>query len=150
MRTRSSCLLHRSAPLIFTNETVLTEGERMLSVQLAGADVASKPAASRARFTLKHVSWWMPTPLTATAVPALGYQRAGARSIEQAIPITPLGPAAAVACTYCVPSVVGASVGPESEIVGRWLSTWIVLVCLTEAPAPSMAVMVSGSAPRPY
>jgi hypothetical protein len=32
--------------------------------------------------------------------------------VEQAIPATPLGPAAAVAATYWVPAVDGASVGP--------------------------------------
>jgi hypothetical protein len=49
-------------------------------------------------------------------------------STEHEIPDTPLGPAPAVAFTYCVPAVLSASVGPESETVGVWLSTSTVLV----------------------
>jgi hypothetical protein len=58
----------------------------------------------------------------------LAYHCGGALSTEQEIPDTPLGPAPAVAVTYWVPAVLGASVGPESEIVGVWLSTSTVLL----------------------
>jgi hypothetical protein len=43
---------HRSASITRSNDAVLTEGVRMLSVQLATEDVAGNPDASRALFWL--------------------------------------------------------------------------------------------------
>jgi hypothetical protein len=109
-----------------TKDTVLTEGERMLRAHVAGTDVAGSPFESRALFSLKHETWWRPKPVTGTDAAEPGYQWAGASSTEQEIPATPLGPAVAVAVTYCVPALLEASLGPDTETVGGWSSTSIV------------------------
>ena len=44
-------------------------------------------------------------------------------STEHAIPAIPDGLPPALAVTYCVPAVLGASVGPLSDSVGVLLST---------------------------
>jgi hypothetical protein len=44
---------------------------------------------------------------------------------------------------------IDASVGPASEIVGRWLSTSIVRLAVTMSPAASVPVIVSGRLPWP-
>ena len=51
----------------------------------------------------------VPTPLTGTWACAPGYQCAGAPSTVHEMPSTPDGPAPAVAVTYWVPAVAGAS-----------------------------------------
>ena len=61
----------------------------------------------------------------------------------------PEGPAAAVAVTYCVPALEGASVGPLSEIVGVELSMLIVLVGASVTPAAFVASSVNFAWPSP-
>src|SRR5947209_14979288 len=87
-----------------------------------------------------------------TGIPALAprYDVQAPPSIEHKIPATPLAPAAAVAVTNCVPAVVAASVGPDSEIVGRTLSTLIVSVRKTGTCAASVAPITRFRGPLPY
>ncbi len=70
------------------------------------------PLPSTALFSEKHCTWWVPIPDTATWAVLAAYHCAGAPSSEHEIPATPDGPADAVAVTYWVPAVDGASVGP--------------------------------------
>jgi hypothetical protein len=51
--------------VILENEMPITVGWRMVSVQLAGAELARCPAASVALLVATQVAVWTPTPATA-------------------------------------------------------------------------------------
>src|SRR2546421_8166044 len=97
------------------NETALTEGFRIVSVQFACWEVAALFDESIARFRATQLTWWAPSPLTGMRIDDDGYEASGPPSNEQSIEPTPLGPALAVAVMYCVPAVESASVGPPSK-----------------------------------
>src|SRR5947207_8929229 len=122
----------------------------MLRVQLAVVETAGLPLTSLALFWLMHERWWTPTPPTGTWTLAAAYHWLGPPSSEHEIPATPLGPAPAVAAMYWVPALDGASVGPESDIVGCSLSTLIVFEYKMGTPAASDAPITSGIGPLPY
>jgi hypothetical protein len=104
------------------NDTALTAGWRMLSDHVAVLDQPWLPAASTALLAAMHLTVWSPIPLTAILALLTPSRWAGAPSSEHQTPAIPDGPPLAVAVTYCVPAVVGASVGPENETEGRVLS----------------------------
>jgi hypothetical protein len=103
--------------------TALIVGWPIFMTKLEGGDVARTPLELMALFCAWHPTVCSPSPETGAEAVRDGYQAAGPESTRQAIPATPEGPAAAVAVTYCVPAVEGASLGPASDKVVGWLST---------------------------
>src|SRR5690242_11257616 len=100
MWTRTRFFEQRSALTTRENATVATDGSRMLSVQFWTGDVARTPLGVTALLRAKQLAWCTPTPCTASCVlgPALNWY--GEPSSEHSIPLTPLGPAVAVAVMY--------------------------------------------------
>ncbi len=61
----------------------------------------------------------------------------------------PLGPAVAVAVTYCVPSLVDAVLGPDTLICTGWLSTSNVSEGALVTPAAFVPASVTANGPLP-
>ena len=118
----------RSRSAIAVNAIPDTVGTRIDIENDRVAEIPGVPLPSRALLSEKHCTTCCPTPLTGTWAVAAGYHLAAPPSTAHEIPATPDGPAAAVAVTYCVPAVDGASAGPVKATVGCWLSIRIVLV----------------------
>src|SRR5262249_8929996 len=131
----------------FENAIAVTVGIPIFIANACGAETPWAPPPSTALFSAVHRTAWSPTPPTGTWATLPLYQCDRASSVEHEIPSTPDGRAVAVAVTYWVPAVEGASLGPESETVGCWLSTSIVRRTPAISPAASHAPIRSVFAP---
>ncbi len=110
-------------PTSFEKLIALTVGAPIFSANDAVGELARAPLASSALFDAVQLTVCWPIPLTGTRALAPGSDCDGAPSTEHAMALTPEGPAVAVAVTYWVPAVEGASVGPERMTgAGVWLS----------------------------
>jgi len=136
--------------MIFENATAATVGTPIFIPNEPIAEVPCAPLPSTALFSEKHCTWCSPTPLTGTCALCDACHCAGAPSTEHETRAAPDGPAFPVAVTYWVPAVDGASLGPENETEGCWLSTYSVLVSEAGTSAASAVLSVSGTAPCPY
>jgi hypothetical protein len=127
----------------------ITVGAPIFSDQLAGADSPWWPPGSTALLSAEHDTVCSPTPRTGTLALAPANHSAGPPSIEHENPSIPDGPSEAVAVTYWVPAVDGASVGPDNSSVGVELSTSTVFVGSAVTPAVLVAVSLNNIVPSP-
>jgi hypothetical protein len=94
-----------------------------LSDQIAVVERPWAPDGSTALSSAKQPTVCGPTPLTGTWALALANVCADPPSTVQTMSAIPDGLPPAVAVTYWVPAVDGASTGPASDTVGVLLST---------------------------
>ena len=149
MCTRSVTRWQRSLLTTLENATTATVGSPIFIENDWVADAPWTPFESTALFSEKHCTECWPMPATAICAVLAANHCGGAPSSEHEIPATPDGPADAVAVTYWVPVVDGASLGPVSVTAGCWLSTYTVFELAACCAAASSAEISSGSPPWP-